>query len=71
MSEVEIEVTSGEKCSHCGQDMAGGEMGPAESKDSMLAELKALLNDSTQNGMADRQMKIDELMAKISEYKED
>jgi hypothetical protein len=69
MSEVEIEIKSGEKCSHCGQDMKAE--GPAESKDAMLAELKGLLNDSTQNGMAERQMKIDELMSKISELKED
>jgi hypothetical protein len=69
MSEVEIEISSGEKCSHCGQDMKAE--GPEMSKDAMLAELKALLNDSTQNGMAERQMKIDELMAKISELKED
>lgn len=65
MSEVEIEITSGEKCSHCGQDMKSE--GPAMSKDAMLAELKGLLNDSTPNGMAERQMKIDELMSKISE----
>jgi hypothetical protein len=66
MSEVEIEISSGEKCSYCGQGMKAE--GPAESKDSMLAELKGLLNDSTQNGMAERQVKIDELMSKISEY---
>lgn len=66
MSDIEIEVKSGEKCSHCGQDMAG-EMGPEKSKDELLAELKGLLNDSTPNGMAERQMKIDELMSKISE----
>lgn len=65
---VEIEVESEDKCSHCGQDMAGKGMGPAEpTKDELLAELKGLLNDSTQNGMAERQMKIDELMSKISE----
>ena len=69
MSEVEIEISSDEKCAHCGQDMKTE--GPAESKDSMLAELKGLLNDSTPNGMAERQMKIDELMSKISELKED
>lgn len=69
MSSVEIEIESGEKCSHCGQDMKSE--APVESKDALLAELKALLNDSTQNGQADRQMKIDELMSKISELKED
>lgn len=69
MSEVEIEVKSEEKCSYCGHDMKAE--GPEKSKDEMLAELKGLLNDSTQNGMAERQMKIDELMSKISELKED
>lgn len=71
MAEVEIEVTSGEKCSHCGQDMKSGSMGPEMSKESMLAELKTLLNDNTPNNMAERQGKIDELMSKISELKED
>jgi hypothetical protein len=66
---VEIEVESGEKCSHCGQDMKSE--GPEMSKDAMLSELKNLLNDSTPNGMAERQMKIDELMGKINELKED
>ena len=68
---VEIEVESEDKCSHCGQDMKSGEMGPEKSKDEMLAELKTLLNDNTTNGMAERQMKIDELMSKISDLKED
>jgi hypothetical protein len=68
---VEIEVESEDKCSHCGQSMNGGEMAPEKTKDEMLAELKALLNDSSSNGMAERQMKIDELMSKISELKED
>jgi hypothetical protein len=69
MSDVEIEITSGEKCSHCGQDMKAE--GPEMSKESMLAELKTLLNDNTPNNMAERQGKIDELMSKISELKED
>ena len=69
MADVEIEVTSGEKCSHCGQDMKSE--GPEMSKESMLAELKTMLNDNTPNNMAERQMKIDELMSKISELKED
>lgn len=68
---VEIEVESEDKCSHCGQDMKGGAAAPEKTKDEMLAELKGLLNDSTPNGMAERQMKIDELMSKISELKED
>jgi hypothetical protein len=65
MADVEIEITSGEKCSHCGQDMKSE--GPEMSKEAMTAELKALLNDSTPNGMSERQAKIDELMSKISE----
>jgi hypothetical protein len=64
---VEIEVESEDKCASCGQSMKGDAMAPEKTKDQLLAELKALLNDSTQNGMAERQMKIDELMAKISE----
>lgn len=66
---VEIEVESEDKCASCGQDMKA--MAPEKTKDQMLAELKAMLNDSTPNGMAERQMKIDELMSKIAELKED
>lgn len=66
---VEIEVESEDKCASCGQDMKSE--GPEKTKDQMLAELKALLNDSTPNGMAERQMKIDELMSKISDLQED
>jgi hypothetical protein len=62
---IEIEVEPEEKCSHCGQDMKSE--GPEMSKQAMTAELKALLNDSTPNGMSERQAKIDELMSKISE----
>jgi hypothetical protein len=41
---------------------------PAEpSKDALLAELKALLAQTGTNGLADRQLKIDELISKISE----
>jgi len=47
-----------------------GSMKPAESKDSLLAELKKLLGDSSSNGMAERQMKIDELISKISELED-
>lgn len=67
--EIEIEV-KGDKCEHCGAEM---EAKPAEpTKDELLAELKKMLNDNSSNGMAERQMKIDELMAKISEMgKED
>lgn len=68
MSEVEIEIKSGEKCSHCGQDMAAGEMGAEKTKDQMLTELKVMLADSSSNGQAERQVKIDELIGKINEY---
>jgi hypothetical protein len=63
---IEIEVESEDCCSECGAPMR--DKATAEpSKDAMLAELKAMLNDSSANGKADRQMKIDELMSKISE----
>lgn len=67
---IEIEVESGDKCEACGHEMA--KPATAEpSKDSMLAELKKLLSETSANGQADRQMKIDELMSKISELGED
>jgi hypothetical protein len=44
----------------------GGEK-PEESKDALLAELKKLLMVTGSNGLADRQMQIDELISKISE----
>jgi hypothetical protein len=56
----------GESCSCSGGDMEK----PTESKDALLAQLKDMLNDNRPNGMADRQMKIDELMSKISDMKE-
>ena len=63
---VEIEVESEDCCPKCGADMKG--MASAEpSKDALLAELKALLAKSDANGQADRQLKIDELISKISE----
>ena len=65
---IEIEVESESEYCDCCKDckMSMGDK-PEESKDSMLAELKKLLGDSSSNGMADRQMKIDELISKISE----
>lgn len=66
---VEIEVESEDKCASCGQEMKAAK--PEMTKDAMLAELKGLLNDNSSNGMAERQMKIDKLMSKISELKED
>lgn len=70
MSKVEIEIESGKGCCEDCPCMNG--MGkPAESKDALMAELKALLNDNRANGQADRQMKIDELMSKISDMGEE
>jgi hypothetical protein len=61
MSKVEIEVESGHECT-CGKYDK-----PEMSKDVMLAELKSLLAENGSNGLAERQMKIDELISKISE----
>lgn len=67
---IEIEVESeSESCDCCADcKMGSGKMAkPVESKDSMLAELKKLLSETGSNGLADRQMKIDELIGKINE----
>lgn len=66
---IEIEVDG---CCECDCKMCG-DMGskPTESKDALLAQLKALLNDNRSNGQADRQMQIDELMSKISDMGEE
>ena len=61
---IEIEV-EGDKCEKCGAEM--GAKAPVESKDALLAELKKLLSDTSSNGRADRQLKIDELISKIGE----
>lgn len=70
---VEIEVESEDKCN--GNCMCGGQdkaAEPKKTKDEMIAELKVLLGKSDANGQAERQVQIDELMAKIAEYgKED
>ena len=66
---IEIEVES-EKCDCCADCKMGGSAAPAKpapSKDALLAELKNLLNETSTNGMAERQLKIDELMSTISE----
>lgn len=69
---IEIEVDSeSEDCCSCDCKMCGDMGKPAESKDALLAELKTLLNDNRSNGQADRQMKIDELMSKISDMGEE
>ena len=71
-TKIEIEVEQ-EECCECDCKVCG-DMGsqPAESKDALLAQLKTLLGDNRPNGQADRQLKIDELMSKISEMgKED
>lgn len=61
MSKVEIEVESGHECT-CGKYDK-----PEVSKDAMLSELKSLLGNGAASGQADRQVKIDELIGKISE----
>lgn len=55
-------------CEDCKMEMDS--MSEKPSKDSMLSELKGLLSDSSSNGMADRQKKIDELISKIGEMNE-
>jgi hypothetical protein len=40
---------------------------PAKSKDELLAELKKLLMMTGTNGLAERQMKIDELISEIED----
>jgi hypothetical protein len=66
---IEIEVEPDEKCN--GNCMCGGQEKPGAmqepSKDALLAELKKLLAETGTNGLAERQMKIDELISKINE----
>lgn len=68
--EIEVENESEGKCPSCGAEM-GKPAEPEMTKDEMLAELKKLLNDNTANGRAERQMKIDELMSKLTEMGSD
>lgn len=68
MAKVEIEVES-EGCDCC-KDCKMGQKGPEKTKDALLAELKTLLNDNKPNGMAERMLKIDELMSQISDLGE-
>lgn len=63
---MEIEIKSEDKCEYCGHEK--GSMEPKKTKDEMIAELKVLLGKSDANGQAERQVQIDELMAKIAEY---
>ena len=67
MAKVEIEIESEEACDCCKDCKMGKSEAPVESKDALLAELKKLLSATGSNGLADRQMKIDELIAKIGE----
>lgn len=70
MAAVEIEIESeGEACDCC-PDCKMAPKGPQKTKDELLAELKALLNDSRPNGMAERMLKIDKLMSDISDMGE-
>ena len=70
MAEIEVEIKSeGKGCD--GNCACGGEMKPMEpkkTKDQLIADLKVLLSKSDANGQAERQVQIDELMAKIAEY---
>ncbi len=69
MASVEIEVE--QECCNCCADCKYAEKPePAESKDALLTQLKALLNNNSANGMADRMLKIDELMSQISDLGE-
>ncbi len=63
--EIEVESESCDCCADCKMNKGGEYAEP--SKDALLAELKALLAKNDSNGQADRQMKIDELISKISE----
>ena len=64
--EIEFESESCDCCPDCKMNK-NGSMAAEPSKDAMLAELKKLLAETGSNGLADRQMKIDELISKISE----
>jgi hypothetical protein len=63
--EIEVGSESCDCCEDCRMNKGGVAVEP--SKDAMLAELKALLAETGSNGLADRQMKIDELISKINE----
>lgn len=65
---IEIEVESESEYCDCCKDCKMNKSEDAEpSKDQLLAELKGLLGQTASAGQADRQMKIDELISKISE----
>lgn len=63
--EIEVESESCDCCKDC--KMNKGDAYAEPSKDALLAELKTLLANGSSAGQADRQMKIDELIGKISE----
>jgi hypothetical protein len=63
--EIEVESESCDCCADCKMGKGGAAAEP--NKDVMLAELKKLLAENGSNGLAERQMKIDELISKISE----
>ena len=69
---IEIEVESEDKCNgNCACKGEAAQMTnatPAPTKDDLLAELKKLLAITAENGRAERQLKIDELIGKINEY---
>jgi len=63
----------GASASSCGGDCACGgtkEVPTTASRETLLAELKKLLNDNTENGRAERQARIDDLIAGLDDLAE-
>lgn len=68
--EIEVESESCDCCADC--KMGGGKSAkPVKTKDELLAELKKLLMVTASNGLAERQMKIDELISEIDDLGEE
>lgn len=57
-------------CKNCDSCDTGTEVGTTASREVLLAELKKLLNDPTSNGRADRQTRIDEIIAGLDDLAE-
>lgn len=70
MAKVEIEIESESESCDCCADCKMGPSKPAKSKDELLAELKKLLMMTGTNGLAERQMKIDELISEIEDLED-
>lgn len=72
MAKIEIEIDSeseSETCDCCPDCKMGSGMAakPVKTKDELLVELKKLLMMTGTNGLAERQMKIDELISEIED----